>query len=94
MWCWLGYLSDTRRSVNGYCVFLGQSLISWNTKKQNIVSRSFAEAEYKSMAVVVSKLKWISYLLEDFQIDLSLFIALHCDNQATIYIAANPVFHE
>ncbi|KAL0303759.1 UNVERIFIED_CONTAM: Retrovirus-related Pol polyprotein from transposon RE2 [Sesamum radiatum] len=86
--------SDSRRSLIGFCVFFGDALISWKTKKQSVVSRSTTEAEYRSMAATVCESKWLSFILSDFGISLALLIQLFCDNQAALHIMANPVFHE
>ncbi|KAL0427911.1 UNVERIFIED_CONTAM: Retrovirus-related Pol polyprotein from transposon RE1 [Sesamum latifolium] len=85
---------DTRRSLTGFCIFLGTLLISWKTKKQHTVSRSTAEAEYRSMASATCELIWVYNLLQDFQITIHTPIPFLCDNQAALHIVANPVFHE
>ncbi|KAL9840999.1 putative RNA-directed DNA polymerase [Arabidopsis thaliana] len=47
-----GTCPDSRRSVSGICVYLGTSLISWKSKKQQVARRSSTEAEYRSLADV------------------------------------------
>jgi hypothetical protein len=60
---------DDRRSTSGHCAFVGGNLISWRSKKQNVVARSTAEAEYRSIALGVSEGLWLQRLL--FELGLS-----------------------
>lgn len=87
-------LTGVRVSVTSYCVFLGDSLVFCKAKKQYIVARSSAEAEYKALASTTSELIWMCQLLKDFRINISAPVLLFCDNQAAIHIANNPIFHE
>ncbi|RVX03863.1 Retrovirus-related Pol polyprotein from transposon RE2 [Vitis vinifera] len=84
----------TRRSLSGWLVFLGQSPISWKTKKQHTVSRSSAEAEYRAMAAVTCELKWLKGLLLSLGVHHPKAIKLFCDSQSALHMAKNPVFHE
>ncbi|XP_058222867.1 uncharacterized protein LOC131332582 [Rhododendron vialii] len=84
----------TRRSTTGYFVTLGGSPNSWRTKKQSVVSRSSAEAEYRAMASTTCELLWLHTLLCNLAVHISTPIQLYCDNQAAMHIARNPVFHE
>ncbi|XP_019195680.1 PREDICTED: uncharacterized protein LOC109189527 [Ipomoea nil] len=85
---------DTRRSITGYCVFLGDALVPWKSKKQMKVSRSSSEAEYRALAATVCEVQWLVYLLQDLHIQLDKPATLFCDSKSAIAIAENHVFHE
>ncbi|XP_070672584.1 uncharacterized mitochondrial protein AtMg00810-like [Malus domestica] len=89
---WAGCSID-RRSTGGFCIYLGDSLISWSAKKQPKVARSSTEADYRSLANTSAELTWICKLLVDIGLILPAPPQLWCDNISAISLAKHLVFH-
>ncbi|CAH9109512.1 unnamed protein product [Cuscuta epithymum] len=85
---------DTRRSVSGYAFYLGNALISWKSKKQQVVSRSSTEAEYRAAANAVCEAQWLYYILHDLHIHFTSPIIIYTDNKSTYHLAHNPIQHQ
>ena len=83
-----------KHSTSGYYVFIGGNLISWKSKKQDVVARSSAEAEYRAMALATCELIWLKHLLQKLRFWKDEQMKLICDNQAALHISYNLVFHE
>ncbi|GKC45507.1 ribonuclease H-like domain-containing protein [Tanacetum coccineum] len=75
----------TQRSTSRYCVFLGNNLLSWSSKRQPMLSRSSAEAEYRGVANVVADTCWLRNLLRELHTPLSFATFVYCDKFADIF---------
>ncbi|GJS62677.1 putative reverse transcriptase, RNA-dependent DNA polymerase [Tanacetum coccineum] len=81
-----------RKSTTGGCQFLGCRLISWQCKKQTVVANSTTEAEYIAASNCCGQVLWIQNQLLDYGYNF-MQTKIHIDNESTICIVKNPVFH-
>ncbi|GJX48282.1 putative ribonuclease H-like domain-containing protein [Tanacetum coccineum] len=81
-----------RKSTTGGCQFLGSRLISWQCKKQTVVANSTTEAEYVAASSCCGQVLWIQNQLLDYGYNF-MNTKIFIDNESTICIVKNPVFH-
>ncbi|GJR05371.1 putative ribonuclease H-like domain-containing protein [Tanacetum coccineum] len=81
-----------RKSTTGGCQFLGKRLISWKCKKQNIVANSTTKSEYVAAANCCGQVLWIQNQMLNYGFNF-MNTKIHIDNESTICIVKNPVFH-
>ena len=80
------------KSTSGTCHFLGHSLVSWFSKKQNSVALSTTEVEYIAAASCCTQALCIKQTLREYGVNLEQ-IPIKCDNTSTINLSKNPIQH-
>ena len=85
---YIGSVTD-RRSTSRYCFLIGGNLITSRSKKQNVVARPSAEAEYRAMALGICE-QWLKIVINDLKIKWQV-MWLYRDNKAAINIANNAI---
>ena len=90
---WAGSIDD-RRSISSHCTFIGGNLVTWHSKKSDVVARSSEEAEYRAMAQDIYEVLWLKQLLIELHLFQSSSLFLFCDNKAAINIVNNPIQHD
>ena len=75
-------------------MFFKGNLVSWKSKKQSVVSRYSAESKYRAMAQSMCEIMWLHQLLIEVGSKTPILAKLWCDNQSTLHIDSNLVFHE
>ncbi|GJZ01960.1 putative ribonuclease H-like domain-containing protein [Tanacetum coccineum] len=81
-----------RKYTTGGCQFLGKRLISWQCKKQTIIANSTSEAEYVAAANCCGQVLWIQNQMLDYGFNF-MNTKIYIDNESTICIVKNLVFH-
>ena len=89
---WAGCV-DSRKSTSGYAFFMGNSLVSWASKKQSIVALSSTEAEYVALCAAAQETVWLRNLLCDVGLSQTKATCIKEDNQDAICLAKNPKDH-
>ena len=85
---------DDRRSTSGYVFMLATGVVSWSSKKQQIVSLSTSEVEFIAAIACACQAIWLRRILEELQFMQVEATTVFCDNNSIIKLSRNPVLHE
>ena len=86
---------DDRCSTSGYAFKLGQSTVSWSSKKQNTVAASSTEAEYMAASYCARQALWLCNLLEELGISTkNTLTTFYIDNKGAIDLTKEPRHHQ
>jgi hypothetical protein len=90
---WVGDPND-QKSTASYVFSLGSGPVTWASKKQQAISLSSAEAEYRLMVNASQEALWLRQILSEFGFENQHLTSLCCDNQSAIKLAKDPVQHQ
>ena len=89
-----GSHQDDRRSVGAYLVKIGDGVVSWKSKKQTCIALSSTEAEYMVLCQASKESVWMTDFLGSSGVSLQGPVVINADNQGSIALTRNPVFHD
>lgn len=85
---------DTRRSTSGYVFTLRGGPISWSSRRQTVTAQSTTESELVAVSAGTKEAVWLVRLQAELEDKAPEPTIIYCDNQSTISLIKNPVFHQ
>ena len=79
--------------MSAYCIYLGNNLISWSSKKQSVIARSSVESEYRALASASAEISWLQSLFSEICLSCTETPTIWCDNINATELTRNPVSH-
>lgn len=90
---WARSLEDRRLTI-GYCTFVWENLVTWKSKKQNLVARISFEPEFQAVAYGICEGIWLKKVLEELKMGVNLPIKFFCEYKVAINISLHLVQHD
>ncbi|GKV20502.1 hypothetical protein SLEP1_g30621 [Rubroshorea leprosula] len=90
---WAGDIDD-RKSTTGCVFYMGDTAITWSSKKQPTVTLSTCEAECVALNSCVTHAVWLRNLLKELHVTQEGPTEIYVDKKSSIALAKNPQFHE